>query len=316
MMVFCFSGCKTTDRIDASFSLTIDEDPQYSDSQGRARPRITLANSCFIAVIATKKGATCGIETGILQYIQKSTGTDQARSIIDANYMRGPVITADVTDDTNALKRVVLTYEDLPDVGDREEETDNSAKVAYTIFPFSPVLKIEYLERLPEPDPIVDLGAPGGAERTGNGFSDNAKTRVYGQEKFNELVCHPATYWTSVSDDPRLTWSPGPDDGGPLSYKGHLIVAVGSIDNREGYGRVVPVHRAGTAGGARHLKLLWNTGIEFYAKPWTDREYGHSKELQAFSPPFTAYLFCFDDGLENAIQMGKKITDGNMLAVR
>jgi hypothetical protein len=309
IVALLFFTCSQPGEVDESLSISIGSDENYSMADGRKRPRIVLENSRFRAVVATKKGGRCGIESGILEYINKATGTDQVASIVDANYMRGPITSAEITDDGPRFKRVVMTFEDLPD----EEQKDNSGSVAYTIFANSPVLKIEYLDRLPPPDPIVDLGAPGGVRRgTGRGFSEGASTRVWGQEEFKELVSHPATYWTSVSDDPRLAGALGPVDGGPLNYNGHIIVAVASDATGEGYGRVVPIHRDGESGGARHLKLLWNTGIEFYAKPWTDNEYGSSAEEQTYAPPFVAYLFFFDKGLDAAMKIGKAIADGDM----
>jgi hypothetical protein len=160
---------------------------------------------------------------------------------------------------------------------------------------------------------MVDLGAPGGVKKAGRGFTPGASTRIHGQDAFNDLVCHPETYWSSVADDPRLSGPAGPDDGGPLNYNGFIIVAVASDSTGEGFGRVVPVHRDGIQGGVRHLKLLWNTGIEFYCKPWTDREFGRSSEKQTFNPAFVAYLFCFSNGLAGAMELGKRIADGDLL---
>lgn len=310
-------SCSTSQ--DAQLSITISQDPWYDTSGGVPRPVISLENSAFKGVIATKAGGTCGIESGLLEWTQKSTGTNQVPKggIIDANYMRGPVGSAEITVSSQRMKRVVLEYEDLPDQAGSGKETDNHAVLAYTIFPNSPVIKIEYLDRTPMPDPIVDLGAPGGARRIGGSFSENASTRVYGQHEYHggELICHPKTYWTNVDDDPRAAWGAGPSDGGPINYHGHIIVAVASKETGEGYGRVVPVHMQGRQGGARHLKLLWNTGIEIYTKPWTDSEYGQSNVEQTYNPPYTAYVYCFDAGLDRAIEMGKAIADGDLHAV-
>lgn len=301
---------------DPLLRVTVEADPEYTLSNGTPRPRIILENSRLYLVVGTKEGGRCGIESGILSFVQKSTGTDQVatRGVLDANYMRGPIISAEVTDNGPAFTRVVMVTEDLPDIKEGEE-TDNRARVAYTLFANSPVLKIEYLDRLEDPDPIVDLGAPGGVERIGGSFSEDAATRIYGQEHYHGgvLHCHPTTYWTSVKDDPHLAWTFGPVDGGPLAYNGHLIVAVASLATGEGYGRVVPVHRDGVRGGARHLKLLWNTGIEFYTRPWTDDDHGRSTENQTFSPPFTAFLFAFEGGLTKAMELGQSIADGDML---
>jgi len=301
---------------DPQLSITISRDPDYTTGDGVPRPVVTLENSAFRAVIATKEGGTCGIESGLLEWTHKSTGTNQVPDggIIDADYMRGPVRSAEITDDRIRMKRVVLEYEDLPDQTDRGDETDNHAVLAYTIFPNSPVIHIGYLDRTPMPDPIVDLGAPGGVRRIGGGFSENASTSVYGQEDYHdgELVCHPKTYWTNVNDDPRAAWGAEPADGGPLNYNSHLIVAVASNESGEGYGRMVPIHLEGTQGGACHLKLLWNTGIEFYTKPWTDSEFGRSSEVQSYNPSYTAYIYCFDAGLERAMRMGQSIADGDI----
>lgn len=298
--------------VDPALSILVEHDTHFSKSDGSPRPKVILENSIHRAVIATQQGGTCGIESGILEWLHKRTGSNQVNRVIDANYMRGPVISARITDNRKDFKRVLLHFEDLPDKDPQTSETDNSGSLAYTIFSHSPVLKIEYIDRLPNPDPIVDLGMPGGVKKIGSGFSDAAETRVYGQENFNDLVCHPATYWTNVADDPRLQWESGPADGGALNYHNHLIVAVASKASDEGYGRVVPIHQDNERGGARHLKLLWNTGIEFYTKPWTDREFGQSSEQQFYAPPFVAYLFCFTNGLDEAIKLGKIIVDGEL----
>jgi len=297
---------------DPQLKMTIESDPEYELDGGTPRPAIEMENSVFRVRVATKKGGHCGIESGILHYVQKSTGTDQVAAILDANYMRGPMIRAQITHGNSDSIRVKIEFQDLPDRDSGSGETDNAGSLAYTIYPNSPVLKIEYLERLPQPDPIVDLGAPGGERKIGGGFSAGSETRLHGQESYHngELVCHPATYWTSVADDPRAVWESGPDGGGALAFKNHLIVAVASASSGEGYGRVVPIHKTGVRGGARHLKLLWNTGIEFYCKPWTDAEFGRSAEIQTESRPFTAYLFCFDDGLDAAIDTGRAIAGG------
>ena len=77
-------------------------------------------------------------------------------------------------------------------------------------------------------------------------------------------------------------------------------MAVGNPANGTGFGRVTPIYRENDQGGVRVLKLLWDQGFEPFIAT------GQRDKL-----PFTGYIYVFDQGLEEAIALGKTIVDQN-----
>lgn len=245
---------------------------------------VAFENSVFKAVVREHPGGTCGHEHAIRDWILKSNDKDQVSQYIDACSQRGPLKNAAVLHDNADSIKIRLEYRDC---GDRSIPSISE----YTMYPGSPVIKIDYLKYTSWAN-TVDLGTPGET------YNRSAlETRVYGQEEYiRSLQYHEASYWNTYD---RGDYIDDPKDGGSLNYKGHMIIAVANRQTGAGYGRVMPIFGDNT-GGIKIVKLLWDKGFETF--PATG---------QASRPPFTGYLYLFDTGLDNAIEMGQKIVDGD-----
>jgi len=262
------------------------------DREGR-RPVVTLENGLYRAVVRENPGGgKYENEHAIRDWVIKESGLDQVSAYLDASTNRGVVTSAEVTFNGPRRKSVRLIY-GPPDGG---EVTGVSE---YTIRAGSPVIEIRY-EKYPPWTNLVDIGAPGGLEGPeGSMFPPGAETRIYGQEEYRRrfgrgLVYHEESYWNTYDDE----YASDPPDAGPLNYRGHLVMAVANTETGVGFGRVLPV-RGQRRGGVRIVKLLWNTGFECFASTGEEGR-----------PPFTGYLYFFTDGLDAAIERGKRIAEG------
>ena len=270
---------------DQELALSIDTTGAY--------PRAVLENSVFRAVMRTNAGGACGVEHAIRDWIIKRVDEDQVDNYIDACAHRGPMAQATVVHDGTDRKTLRAEFEDCP-----KSSHDNSAVSEYTVFPDSPVIRVDYLRYPSSWANTVDIGTPGGS-RAG-------RFRFCGGEEYERdlrgFVGYPDSYWNTFDGG---DYADDPTDGGPLNYNGHMIMAVGNPSNGRGFGRIMPIFKNGVEGGMRIVKLLFSRGFETFPRTG-----------QRFAPSYTGYLFVFQNGLDDAIRMGQAIVDGDMLIGR
>jgi len=255
-------------------------------------PEVRLENDVYRAVIRLNPGGgEYGNEHAIRDWVIKSADRDIVSAFIDACAQRPPLVRAQTLGGDANHRSVRLFYA-------AEKDAEPVAVLVYTIFANSPVIRVDY-EKYPSWTNTVDI-TDIGESRDGRP-ARAAQTRVHGQQDFQRqygrgIVFHEESYWNTYDEEYAET---DPVDGGPLSYRGHLIMVVGEPESGTGFGRVMPVKTAG-AGGVKILKLLWNRGFEcFPATGQDERE------------PFTGYIYCFTGGLEKGMEMGKRIVDGD-----
>lgn len=270
---------------DSDLKITIEDELTYTQAK-----KVTLENSIYKAVLRTRernpnliKAAGGEYGTAILDWIIKSNNQDQISWGMNASEHWTHCVEAYLTYDGDDKKIVRLIH------------SENDFIIDYTIFPNSPVIKIDYINYYNKKHGwfnIVDIGTPGGIKER-----HKAVTKIYGQERWiHELQYHEESYWNifkkdGYNDDPTA---------GSLNYKDHLIMVLANPENGVGYGRVMPIYKEGDKGGTRILKLLWDIGFENFAGTG-----------QSFRPPFSGYIFIFETGLDNAMELGKSIVDGN-----
>lgn len=274
---------------DPQMNIFIGEDADFP-----GKLQVTLENSIFKAVIRVRKRKieTYGnLDHCIRDWILKSMQQDQVENCIDGSALRPLCTAATIVCDSADKKSVRLIYGNEGFVNE------------YSIFPNSPVVQVDYISYCDTTRPggwinAVDIATPGGiTERF------TAETRVHGQEEWvRPLTFHEFPYWSIHHSDKEIYQVVDEVDAGSLNYKDHLIMAVGNPENGTGFGRIMPLYQENARGGVLILKLLWDVGFEpFFATG------------QDFRPTFTGYLFLFMQGLEEAIEMGKHIVDGDRL---
>lgn len=280
-----FAAVKGADDMDAELAIEIDGGGEWL--------KVTLENSIYKAVIRVNPGGgEYGNEHAIRDWVLKSRGRDIVSAYIDACAQRPPLVRAEPVAAGRRQRSVRLFHA----LNAREEAMSVSL---YTIFAHSPVIRVDYEKYTPWTNTvdITDLGET--PEKEGAG---PAETRIYGQEEFlrdcgRNIVFHEESYWNTYDEPYRQT---DPADGGPLAYKKHLIMVVGEPESGVGFGRVMPVKASGV-GGVKILKLLWDRGFEcFGATGQGERE------------PFTGYIYSFTGGLDEGIEMGRRIVDGEI----
>ncbi|MBL8055046.1 MAG: VCBS repeat-containing protein [Anaerolineales bacterium] len=265
---------------------------------GRTYPRVTLENDLFKAVVRARlKGDQWGaVEHGIQDLVIKANNQDQVDRYIDSSAQRGALRSATLLHDGADYKQVLLQFDAY--LGDPATAADDGqpAELAYTIWPGSPVIRVEY-RRYPNTwTNTVDLGTPGGT-RAG-------QLAVYGGANWRRgYDLYPKSYWNTYAPDGYND----PVDGGSLNYHNHMIMAVANPANGTGYGRVMPIYAASGTGGIQLIKLLLSatdvSGFETFAG---------TGQAYASLPPFTGYIYIFRDGLTNAVSAGQQIADGNL----
>jgi len=163
-----------------------------------------------------------------------------------------------------------------------------------SIFPDSPVLRIDYIDAgFPH---ICDLGTPGGLDAAGKYAIHGAEgwQKVRQAMEAPDLRNHPnehhrltddlfPIYPFPLRDKP---WGPS-----PMSYKGWYILGVYDEGSGRGFARAVP------AEVMTYVKLLWGKGLEFFPH-WR-------AELE----PYTAYLFAVTGGERDILTTGRRIVD-------
>jgi hypothetical protein len=284
--ISCEQGQLST-KNDPELAISISRDSELNDFL-----EIKLENSVFRAVIRARERfiKTNGkYDHCIRDWVIKAADEDQVEACIDGSAHRPYCRKAVMTHDDDVKKSVELFYGD-----------EDTFVYEYTIYANNPVIEVDYISYGGNPKygswcNIVDIATPGGIDK-----KFTATTRIYGQENWvRDLVYHEDCYW-SIHHDPKKSFYRIVDDAsaGSLNYKDHLILVVGNPDNGRGFGRVIPIYREGVQGGVRVLKLLWDVGFEPFIRTGQD-----------YRPSFKGYLFIFDDGLDQAIEMGKSVVD-------
>jgi len=239
---------------------------------------VHLENTLFKATVRGHKGAKCGTEHAIRDWVWKGTNQNQAAFLIDACAQRGPLAKATLLFQHTDSASVKLEYQACD--GDTVHAVSQ-----YTIYRNSPFIKIAYLSY---PDGwwnTVDIGRPGGQPQ--------GVYHIYGMEEYpRDFVLYPESYWNT--HDPG--YESDPKDGGVLNYRGHVIMIVADRVDGAGFGRIMPIKTA-TEGGMRILKLLHRRGFETF--PGTG----------GTNMPYTAALFAFDGGIEKAVDTAKEYVD-------
>jgi len=270
----------------------------YEDSAGQRS--ILLENDRIEVRYETKFNK--GRETYIRQFVIKEFGESQGYWL-DAAAWRAGLRNAEIVRDAPEVKTVRLTW-------DGSGKFEGPAVSEVSIYPDSPVLKIDYLRSAFAH--ICDIGTPGGA-RSGN------KYVIYGAEQWRQvrkkiddprLRDHPNEHHRLTDDlfplypKPIIDLGWGPT---PMDYNGWYIMGAYNPTNGRGFGRVVP------ANAMRYIKLLAGpkiragTGFEFF--PWW-------KMRNKSRRPYTAYLFAVTSGQKEILTVGKRIADraGNRYA--
>jgi len=273
-----------------SVRVQIGKDSAWKDSVDAVM--VVLENNLYRAVLRTRRRANWLIpaaggrfDTAIMDWIIKSAQEDQASWGLNGSEHWTHARDAFLIYNSPAKKIVRLI------------QGENCGLIDYTIYAGSPVIRIDYIHYGNNKNHwfnIVDIGTPGGLKER-----HQATTRIFGQEQWiRKLQYHEDSYWNifrrdKYNDDPSA---------GSLNYKDHLIMVLANPANGRGFGRVIPLFQDGNRGGTMVLKLLWDIGFENFAGTG-----------QMYQPPFVSYLFVFEKGLDQALQLGKKIVDGTFL---
>ena len=290
ILLFDTSSCAVTPHVvpddrDESLKIGIGRDANYSQFK-----TITLENSIYKAVIRVRERqirAHGKYDHAIRDWILKSTKQDQVDVCIDGSAHRYVCDRATLVADSSDFKSVRLE--------------DGDAYVnEYTIYAHSPFIRIDYLKYDIPSDPgdwcnIVDIGMPGGiSERY------KAETKIYGQENWTRpLTYHEAPYWSIFYRADKDIYSTVDEStAGSLNYKDFFIMTVSDPQTGVGFGRIMPIYLANKQGGARIIKLLWDTGFEpFISTGQEDRR------------PVTSYVFLFQNGADAAIRTAQLFLD-------
>ncbi|NLF32314.1 MAG: hypothetical protein GX591_15670 [Planctomycetes bacterium] len=255
-----------------------------------------LENSVFVCRLGSK---VCGKGEGgadawndvITELTRKDVGIDQAGAQLDGVWMafgrgRGELVEMKVTAD--GPDRRTLHVEWRNEFGPVVQD--------YTIYPDSPVLRIDYHSYGVN---VVDIGRPGGARKGTYVFHGAEAWRDY-----RRTITEPA--WREHENPhERLTDELYPAypfpihnariwkglDVSPLTYKGFFIMGIYDADTGAGYGRVAPAASIDT------LKLLFDAGFELFPC------FGRPHE------PYTQYLFTVTGGAGEILSLGKRIAD-------
>lgn len=290
VLTICFpavSGAKDcASSQDIALHIAIERDVDDS-----AHVRITLENRIYKAVIRPRhrKIKSYGeVDHGIRDWILKSRQQDQVDVCVDGSALRPACTAARIVHDHADAKTVRLSYGDSLFLND------------YTIYRDSPVIRIDYLEygsaqSISSWMNAVDIATPGGlSERF------TATTHVLGQEQWiRPLTYHESAYWSIHASEKKIYHTIDDSSAGSLNYKDHFVMVVLNPETGIGFGRVMPIYKEGMRGGVRILKLLWDVGFEPFIATG-----------QSYRPPVTGYIFLFDQGVKQALELGKAIVDG------
>lgn len=310
-MNFCSPPSEKKEDAEQVFKITSLDDPDLFGSK-----IVKLENSVFSAEMRlngphhTEKGYTDGYYYwhNIRNFVFKKHNIDQALGYgagIDCNHFRGNCFKTEMVQDDEEQKTIRLYYHSTPKYILSEADLDTTTSIIvseYTIYPNSPVIKVKYVNYSENSGwaNIFDIGAPGGIKE-----QYKAKTKVYGQDGLAEgLVYHEEALWQGFEMHEKGHVEDAPD-GGSLSYKDNLIMVVGNPENGIGFGRVMPIFKPDVQGGVQIFKLLWDQGFEVF--PSTH----YTPKAQQKS--FQGYIFLFDGGLDQGIERGKAIADGDLL---
>lgn len=266
---------------DPQLNITIGTDSISTDpaiTPYTPRPKVTLENSVLKAVLKLNDGGYEGIETAFRDIVIKSKNKDAVTKYVDACAQRPAADNATITYNGTDKKTVRVEF----------NSATRSGVIDYTIYPNSPVIRIDYLEYeyggWANIVDVFDLGSH--------------NQRIYGQEDFiRELQYYPDSYW-NTHDEPYK--STDPVDGGSLNYNGYGIMLYGdSSPTGYGIGRILPFFSLNVNGGMRIIKLL-DWGYETFVA--TGNNSSNRK-------PFTGFLYVWDSGQDDAITLGQNIID-------
>jgi len=253
--------------------------------------QVVLENSklqCRYAQVQTANTETC-----ITELLIRKVNQNQAGQFIDemASWIRGC--------DRGILSNKTGVIYNGKDRQTVHLEWDKGASIEeVTIFPSEPYLKIDYLKMYIN---ICDLGVPGGIK--------NGNYAIYGAEEWQKMrqkILSDPEFKNDTNEHYKLTadlyseypnpilgdWKVAPENN-PMNYNGWYILGVYNPENKQGYGRVIPVD------AIDYLKLLWGNGFEQFPF-WFNK-----KADQTFSE----YLFIVTNGTEDIISLGKQIAD-------
>ena len=249
-------------------------------------PQVTLENSVFKVVIRAGAGGDAGIEHAIRDWIIKpSNNVDIVFDYIDACTQRGPCTLATVTNNGVDEKTVRLNYFYA------DAFNNYIGTVDYTIYANSPIIKVDYIKSQ----------YSGWANHVDRTTIESGGHLIYGQNEYGPLVYSPNTYWDAGYN------GTDPSNGGALNYNDHIVMIYGqSGSTGYGFGRIMPIYYNNQPGkanqsGIRVLKLMSSIrGFETF-----------SATNQGPPPPFTGYLFVFNEGRDEALNLGQLIVDAH-----
>jgi type IX secretion system substrate protein len=250
-------------------------------------PQVTLENSVFKVVIRAGAGGDAGIEHAIRDWIIKpSNNVDIVFDYIDACTQRGPCTLATVTNNGVDEKTVRLNYFYA------DAFNNYIGTVDYTIYANSPIIKVDYIKSQ----------YSGWANHVDRTTIESGGHLIYGQNEYGPLVYSPNTYWDAGYN------GTDPSNGGALNYNDHIVMIYGqSGETGYGFGRIMPIYYNNEPGktnqsGIRVLKLMSSIrGFETF-----------SATNQGPPPPFTGYLFVFNEGRDEALNFGQEIVNAHV----
>ncbi len=212
---------------------------------------------------------------------------------LDAAAWRTVIKRASVTRDGPDPKTVRLEW------AGRGNWAGATAVSEVSIYPDSPVLKIDYLSAgFPH---VCDIGTPGGSRENGAFAIHGAREWQEARKRITdrELRDHPNEHHRLTDDLYPACPFPLVDTGwGPaaLDRKGWYVLGAYNAANGRGFGRVDPVD------AVPHIKLLDGPrigGYGFELFPWWRSRF----------EPFTSYLFAVTGGAEEMLAVGREIAD-------
>lgn len=153
------------------------------------------------------------------------------------------------------------------------------ARVRLSIFPYSSILRVHYVDPILE---TVDLATP--AARSGTIY-------FYGEDQWapnrTDYQEYPGSYYNSKEYD-------DPEDGGSLNYNGWFLAGVYDQSTGRGIVRVMPVADISI------IKVLSSSGFEFFP---------HYSGDKGGKRGFTCYLALTENGEDGGLALAQQIAD-------
>jgi len=233
-----------------------------------------------------------GREAFIKELVLKAVEENQAGAMLDelglsADEGRGPITKAEIT--YVGPDRMTVRMESPAKTKATAYHGDQAVEEV-TIYPDSPILKLDYVEYGVN---VVDWASPGG--------TTTGKVVVYGAEKWvRGHVLYPDQYYSVLAEEKG-----DPEDAGSLNYHGSIIAGVYNPANGRGVGRVMPVADTSVMKHMGEYRgIEWFPHVE-WRPPYASK--GHRR-------PFTGYLYLVTGGPEEILAVGKQLADGKLPA--